>query len=252
MSIGINSSGNDYISQIASGSRLNRAADNPADTGIVEKLEAQTRGYDVGQRNAEDGRSVLNVADGALSSVTDRLQQMRELAVQASNTAVLSKGDRSAIQKQIEQLKQGISDVANSTEFNTKKLLDGSNDAMHIATGADGSGMEIDTGNATLQALGIEDFDVTKDFDISTIDNALAKVNEARGSIGAQSNSLDYTIGYNTQTSYNLTKAQSGMEDTDIAKAISEQKKQELLQTVQFMMQKKEEEEMHRKASLLV
>ena len=99
---------------------------------------------------------------------------------------------------------------------------------------------------------GIDDFDVTKDFDISTIDKALEKVNGARGQIGAQSNSLDYTIGYNTQTSYNLTKAQSGMEDTDIAKAVSEQKKQELLQTVRFIMQKREEEDMQRKASLLV
>lgn len=252
MGIGIHSSGNDYISQIASGSRLGRAANNPADTGIVKKLEAQSRGYDAGQKNAEDGKSVLNIADGALSSVTDRLQQIRDLAVKASNTAVLSAGDRSAIQKQVEQLKQGISDVANQTEFNTKKLLDGSGDAMNIATGADGSGMKINTGNATLQALGIEDFDVTKDFDISTIDKAIEKVNEARGSIGAQSNSLDYTIGYDAQTSYNLTKAQSSKEDTDIPKAISEQKKQELLQTVRFIMQKKEEEDMHRKASLLV
>ncbi len=252
MSIGVSGLGNDYISQIASGSRLGRAANNPAGTGIVEKMEAQNRGYDMGRRNAEDGKSVLNIADGALSNITEQLQQMRELAVKASNTAVLSSGDRSAIQEQIKQLKYGISDTANFTQFNTKKLLDGSNSAMHIATGADGSGTKINTGNATLQALGIDDFDVTKDFDISTIDKALEKVNGARGQIGAQSNSLDYTIGYNTQTSYNLTKAQSGMEDTDIAKAVSEQKKQELLQTVRFIMQKREEEDMQRKASLLV
>lgn len=252
MGISVIGSGNDYIGQIASGSLLDRAANNPADSGIVQKLEAQTRGYDMGQRNAEDGKSVLNVADGALSGIADQLQQMRELAVQASNSAVLSKGDQSAIQQQVEQLKQGISDIANYTEFNTKKLLDGSNGDMQITTGANGSGTSINTGNSTLQALGIADFDVTKNFDISKIDKALETVNGLRGGIGAQSNSLDYTIGYNTQTSYNLTKAQSGMEDTDIAKAVSEQKKKELLETVQFIMQKKEEEDMHRKASLLV
>ena len=139
MSIGVVGAGTDYYSQIASGSLLERAANDPARSGIVEKLEAQTRGYDVGQRNAEDGKSVLNVADGALSGIADQLQQMRELAVQASNSATLSKGDRSAIQEQIEQLKQGISDIANYTEFKTKKLLDGSNDSMQIVTGANGS-----------------------------------------------------------------------------------------------------------------
>ena len=112
--------------------------------------------------------------------------------------------------------------------------------------------MSIHTGNATLQALGIEDFDVTKSFDIKTIDRALEQVNGGRSDIGAQSNSLDYTIGYNTQTSYNLTKTQSGMEDTDIAKAVSEMNKKQLLETMQFIMQKREEEDMHRKASLLI
>lgn len=249
---GVAGVGTNYYSQIASGTRIQSAADGAAESAIIEKMNAQTRGYDAGTRNAEDGKSVLNVADGAISGITDQLQQIRELAVQASNTATLSDTDRSAIQDQIDQLKQGIADTANYTEFNTKKLLDGSNSAMQITSGANGQGMTIDTGNATLQALGIANFDVTGNFSIQTIDDAIQQVSQTRSSIGAQSNSLDYTIGYNTQTSYNLTKTMSNMADTDIEKAVSEQNKQQLLQTMRFIMQKREEEEQQRRASLLI
>ena len=244
--------GANYYSQIASGSKLQSAADGAAQMSIVQGEKGQINGYDMATRKAQDGIGVLNVADGAYNSITESLQRMRELAVQASITAVLSDGDRQAIQYEVDQLKQGISDIANNTEFNTKKLLDGSNSDMYIQTGANaGQGHTIDTGNATLQALGIADFDVTKDFDIQTIDDALAQVSSNRSSIGAQSNSLDYTIGYNTQTSYNLTKTVSQMEDTDIAKAVSEMNKKQLLNTVNFMMQKKQQENQRQRMNLL-
>lgn len=243
-------SGSSYYSQIASGKRIQSAADGPSELSIIQKETAQVNGYNMGLRNAEDGKSVLNVSDAALSGIADSLQRMRELAVQASNTAVVSDGDRQTIQYEIDQLKQGISDIANNTEFNTKKLLDGSNADMYIATGANGEGQSINTGNATLQALGIKDFDVTGQFDIQTIDNALDQVSSTRSSIGAQSNSLDYTIGYNSQTAYNLTKTVSQMEDTDIAKTVSELDKQRLLQSYRFIMQKKEMENNQKKLSM--
>lgn len=243
-------SGSNYYSQIASGTKLQSAADGASELAIAEKEISQINGYNVGERNAEDGKSALNVADGAMSGVADSLQRIRELAVQASNTAVMSDTDRQAIQYEIDQLKQGISDIANNTEFNTKKLLDGSNDNMHIASNADGSGHDLDTGNLTLESLGIQDFDVTKDFSIKTIDDALDKLSSQRSSIGAQSNALDFTIGYNTQTSYNLTAATSRMKDTDIAKAVSESDKQNLLQTYRFIMQKRQQDDERRKLSI--
>lgn len=244
--------GTNYYSQIASGSKLQSAADGAAQMSIVQGELGQVKGYDMATRNAEDGKSVLNVADGAYDNISESLQRIRELAVQASNTAVLSDSDREAIQYEVEQLKQGISDIANNTEFNTKKLLDGSNSDMYLQTGANaGQGQKIDTGNATLQALGIADFDVTKDFDIQTIDDAISKVSSNRSSIGAQSNSLDFTIGYNTQTSFNLTKTMSQMEDTDIAKAVSEMNKKQLLDTVNFMMQRKKQEDERQRMNLL-
>lgn len=244
----ISSMGNRYYSQIASGNKLQSAADGAAQMNIVQREKGQVNGYDMGTRNAWDGRSLLDVADGAYQGITESLQRMRELAVQASNSAVLSDSDRRMIQDEVDQLKRGISDIANNTEFNTKKLLDGSSSDLYLQTGANaGQGQTVDTGNATLQALGIADFDVTGKFDIRTIDDALSKVSSNRSKIGAQSNSLDHTIGYNTHTSYNLTRTVSQMEDTDFAKAATDLNKKQLMDTVKFMMQRKQQEEQQRR-----
>lgn len=147
------------------------------------------------------------------------------------------------IQDEIDQLKQGISDIANNTEFNKKKLLDGSYSDGYIMSGPNGSGLTLDIGDSTLKALGIEDFDVTGNFSIQTIDKALGMVSSNRSVVGAQSNSLDYTISYNSQAIINLNSAASRLQDTDIAEAASEMDKQNLLQTYQLIMQKKQQEQ---------
>lgn len=242
-----NNNSNNYHGQIASGKRLMRAADGAAELAIAKKEESQVRGYDAGTRNAEDGKSLLNVSDAALSGIGDNLLRIRELAVKASNTAVLSDDDRRMVQDEIEQLKKGISDIANNTQFNTKNLLDGSSPDIYIAAGSDGSGMSLNIGDATLEALGIADFDVTGSFSINTIDSALGKVSENRSVIGAQSTALDYTIGYNTHTAYNLTSAMSRLEDTDIEKTAMELQKKEVMQTYRLMVQKKQAEEEQRR-----
>ncbi len=212
--------GNGYynsVSQIASGTKLGSAADGAAELAIAEKETAQVNGLNMGQRNAEDGKSLLKTADGAMGNIADSLTRIRELAVQASNTAILSDEDRRMIQDEVDQLKQGISDIANNTEFNKKKLLDGSYSDGFIATGANGSGVTLDIGNATLQALGIEDFDVTGDFSVQTIDKALGMVSSDRSTIGAQSNSLEYSVSYNSEAAINLNAAASRLKDTDLA-----------------------------------
>ncbi len=244
---GISGTSRNYYGQIASGKRLMSAADGASELAITQKENAQIRGYDAGTRNAEDGLSALKVADGAVGGIADSLQRMRELALQASNTAVVSDDERQMMQQEIDQLKQGIAEIAGNTEFNTKKLLDGTNRDMYIASGANGEGHVIDTGDATLQALGIADFDLTGDFDIQTIDDALAQVSKTRSSIGAQSNALDATMAYNRTASYNLTNAVSRMEDTDIAKAATELEKKRTLETARFMMQNKQREQQEQK-----
>lgn len=236
-------SGKDYYSQIASGTKLQKAADGAAEMAIANKENTQVRGLDMGRRNAEDARSLLNVADGAMSGIADNLQRIRELASQASNTAVLTDDDRKLIQKEVDHLKQGISDIANNTEFNKKKLLDGSYSDGFVASGPNGTGMTMDIGSATLEALGIADFDVTGDFSVKTIDDALGMVSSNRSTIGAQSNALDYTISYNSVAAINMTSAASQLQDTDIAEAASKLQQEKLLQTYQLMMQKKEQEQ---------
>lgn len=243
-------SGKNYYSQIASGTKLQHAADGASEMAIVEKENAQVNGLNMGTRNAEDAKSLLNVADGAIGGITDNLQRIRELAVQASNTAVLSDEDRQMIQDEVEQLKQGISDIANNTEFNKKKLLDGSYGDGHVASAPDGSGMTLELGTATLEALGIADFDVTGDFSLDTIDNALSVVSSNRSTLGAQYNALDNTISYNSQAALNLMSARSRLQDTDIAEAASELDKEKLLQTYQLIMQKKQQEQERQKFSL--
>lgn len=226
----------------ASGKRLNSAVDGAAELSIVEKENAQIRGYNAGSNNMESARDMLNVADGALGSITDSLQRMRELAVGASNTATMTDSDRQAIQYEIDQLKQGIRDIASQTQFNTKNILDGSNNDFQLATNANGGETTVNTADATLNALGIADFDVTGNFDIQKIDDALSSISSSRSKIGAQTNGLTYALNYNSNTSYNLTGAMSRLEDLDYPQAISDMKKEETLRTYALMMQKKRQE----------
>lgn len=237
--------------RFASGKKINSAADGAAELSIIQKEDAQIRGYKAGENNIGSAQDMLKVADGAMSGITDYLQRMRELAVQASNTATMTDADRKSIQYEVDQLKQGISDIASQTTFNTKELLDGTNQKFELATDANGNSMSVQTTDATLQMLGIADFDVTKDFDISDIDDALAKVNAGRSSMGAQSNALEYAYNYSTNTRLNVTAGKSRLEDLDFPEAISEQKKKQTLQEYAlFMQRKRQDEEANRMRSL--
>lgn len=237
--------------RFASGKKIQSAADGAAELSIIQKEDAQTRGYKAGENNIASAKDMLNVAEGAMAGITDYLQRIRELGVQASNTAVLSDGDRANIQLEVEQLKQGISDIANQTTFNTKELLNGTYGKFQIATDANGNSMTVETADATLQMLGIADFDVTKDFNLQDIDDALAMVSEGRSSMGAQSNALDYAYNYSTNARLNVTAGKSRLEDLDFPEAISEQKKKQTLQEYALFMQKKrQDEEVDRTRSL--
>lgn len=212
-------------------------AEQASGIAIDQEMTAQISGYDQGVRNGEDGQSMLQTADGALSSISDRLQRIRELSVQASSTAIYSDTDRAMMQQEVDQLKQSISDVAKYTQFNTLNLLDGSMADMHLATNPSGGGMDIKMTNVTLEALGIQDYDLTGDFDIQTIDDALEKVTSARNSLGAQSSALAYTISSSQTASYYLTASQANIEDIDIPKMVEENKKKEILQNYQYFLQ---------------
>lgn len=241
---GISGYGNNYYATIASGKRINSAADDAAGLAIAEKLETQSNGYDIGADNAASGKDMLNVAEGGLNSIMDSLQRIRELSVQASNSAVYSSSEMKAFQAEIDQLKESINDVSKYTQFNGMNLLDGSKDNWNIATNPDGSGAQISTSDSTLEMLGIKDYDVSKgNFDISVIDDAINKVNESLSNIGATSNVLDHQIELNGYASYNMTGAQSRIEDLDIPKAVSEKEKERLLEEYRMMLMKKQMED---------
>lgn len=238
-SISSNQLTRDYQS-LATGRRIQSAADDAAGLAISQKLQSQSNSYDVGSRNAATSQDMLKVADGALDSITNSLQRIRELSIQASN-GLYTDADRGAIQSEIGQLKQSISDTASQTQFNTKNLLDGTMGTSRVASGPQGNEMDIRMPDATLQALGIADYDVSSgNFDLSAIDSALEKVSASRSSIGASSNRLDSIMAYNANASYNLTASESRIADLDYPKAVSDKKRDELLQTFQMMMQRKQ------------
>lgn len=234
--------GNADYGRIASGKRINSAADDASGLSIAEKLKAESNGLTAGAQNAEAGKNALNVADGAMEGITDYLQRIKELSVKASN-GLNSAADLQAIQKEIDQNLMGIQDIAKNTEYNTMKLLDGSMADMDLATKPDGSGQKIQMTNATLEALGIDGYNVTGSFDMSRIDDALKKVSESRSTIGAGVNSLEHAYSYNQNAALQQTASQSRIEDLDMPKAISELKKNEVLGDYQNLMLKKKMED---------
>lgn len=225
--------------KIASGNKLASAADGPSELAIAEKENAQVTGLNTGRNNMASASNLLNVADGALGNINDSLQRIRELSLQAMNTMTVTDKDRANIQMEIDQLKQDISDTANNTTFNTKNLLDGSLGSLQLATDSNGNGMSVDVGKATLDALGLSNYDVTKNFSLDTIDKALETVNSQRAGIGAQTNRLSYGMNYNSYAAQNTTAAQSRLQDLDIPKAITEMKKKQTLQNYAMTLQQR-------------
>ena len=229
---------------IASGKAINKAADGAAELAIGKKLEAEERALNQGAENISDAKDSLKVSDGALDQITDYLQRIRELSVKASN-GLNGQEEKEAIQTEISGLLEGIEQIARDTQYNEKNLLDGSFATMEAASNPDGKGMSIQMENATLNALGIEDYDVTKpDFDITKIDEALEKINTNRSNIGSQTNALEYAYKSNLNTAENVLSSRSKMEDLDIAKAVTDQKKNEVINDYQaILLRRKEEEE---------
>ena len=232
-------------SHIASGKRINSAADDAAGLAIAKKMQREETGLRVGAENAQAGIGVLNVAGGALGGVTGYLQRIRELALRSMN-GLNSAEDKQIYQNEINQLKEGIQSLAKDTSLNEQKLLDGSMADMGLATNPNGGGMKIQMTNSTLEALGIADLDVTSgDFSLDSIDNALKMVTSQRSNLGAYTNRLEHTYNYNTRASLEQLSSRSRLEDLDLPKAVSEKKKQEVLVGYRNFMQREQMNQKH-------
>ncbi len=219
---------NSLYGKIASGKRIQTAADDAAGLAISNKLKRNQNGLDVGASNIKDGIGAANIKDGALGSMQDSLQRIRELSLKASN-GLYGDDEKQMIQKEVDQLLHGIQYTATATQFNEMKLLDGSMADMEIASNPDGTGIKIQMENLSLKGLGLEGYNVTGNFDLGAIDAAMKKINDARSSTGASTNALEHAYNYNTGASYNLLSSRSRIEDLDIPKAVSEQQKSKLL-----------------------
>jgi len=213
---------NKSLERLASGLRINRAADDAAGLAIAEDFRAQINGLRIAQRNAQDGISLVQTAEGALSETTNILQRMRELAVQAAS-GTMSSENRSALQDELNELVEQLDDIANDTEFNGIKLLDGSTSSLTIQSGSDiGQVLTI-----TLQGADSADLSLDSNFAISAmaeastaiqmIDSALLTVNSIRAGLGAIQNRLEFTISTLAIQEENSAASESAIRDADIA-----------------------------------
>lgn len=225
------------LSQLASGRRIVSAANDAAGLAISELLNAQIRGANQAAQNAQDGISLIQTADGALSETADSLQRIRELTVQAGN-GTLSAQQRSSIGAEITQLQQGIDRTATTTQFNGQPLLDGTRSNVQLQTGPNAGGngtSQVNLPNATTAALGVgsTQIDVSSpgaaNASLANIDQAIDRVNSARGTLGAQNNALQDVVDSLNVESENQASARSQIVDLDYAKGVTEQTRDQIL-----------------------
>lgn len=226
--------------KLSSGYRINRAADDAAGLTISEKMRSQIRGLTQAVANAQDGISCVQTAEGALGEVEDMLQRMNELAVKSANGTNTS-ADREAIQKEVTALQEEISRVAESTEFNTQKLLNGDfsgNKAKVLQVGAENDEdqtIKIEIAAMDAQTLGVDSSKVdvsSKDGAKSAIDaikDAIDAVSAQRSGLGAVQNRLEHTIKNLDNVVENTTAAESQIRDTDMAAQMVEYTKNNIL-----------------------
>jgi len=260
------------LEKLSSGFRINRAGDDAAGLAISEKMRAQINGLEMASKNAEDGISLIQTAEGGLNETHSILQRMRELAVQAANGTNKDE-DLDSIQKEVDALVEEVGRIADSTKFNGIDLingkLSGSGNELTLQIGANtvtyisgsGSGAAVATQSGAGQyervslsiadmgkvGLGLETGSGTGLINLSTqsgaqaalvtLDESIKLVSEQRAGLGALQNRLEHTVNNLGVTSENLTAAESRIRDVDMAKEMMEYTKNNILtQAAQAML----------------
>jgi flagellin len=230
------------LEKLSSGLRINRAGDDAAGLAISEKMRGQIRGLEQASRNAQDGISLIQTAEGALNETHSILQRMRELAVQSSNDTNDDTIDRVAIQAEVDSLIAEVDRIAGDTEFNGKKLLNGSIASFEFHVGANaGQAITLTVGTMDAATLGLTALDVNDqvaaDAAITTIQTAIDDVSTERSNYGAVQNRLEHTINNLNTASENLTASESRIRDVDMAKEMMQFTKNNILsQAAQSML----------------
>lgn len=226
------------MQQLASGSRITRSADDAAGLAISENLKSQIRSYGQANRNANDGISLIQTAEGGLGEISNILTRLRELGIQASSDTV-SDRERVMINKEVTQLTAESQRIALSTKFGNQPLIDGSGASFDFQVGinnddfADRISFDSSEVNAQASELGIDGFDFTSkegaQSALEVLDKAQSDVNGHRATLGALQNRLQSTTD-NLNTMYeNISAANSRIRDTDVAMASSEMTRNNIL-----------------------
>lgn len=229
------------MKRLSSGMRINSAADDPAGLAISEKMRGQIRGLQMAQRNIQDSISLFQTAEGALNETHSMLQRLRELSVQAASDT-LTDEDRKQLALEFEELKKEIQRVSRDTEFNTKPLLDGSQNSFKVQAGTNaGQSIEFSIGDMGIHSLGLENASIESrekaDEAIGLLDGAISKVSSERSRMGAYINRLEHAYSNAQTMEENLTAAESRIRDADIAKEMMALTKANiLLQANQYVL----------------
>ena len=222
--------------RLSSGFRINSAADDAAGLQISNRLTSQINGLDQAARNANDGISLAQVAEGAMEEITNSLQRIRTLAIQSQN-GINSSADRAALQKEVTQLKLEMSRIASTTQFGTQNLLAGGFSAVFLVGANAGQNINVTLSRANgygTSALGLGTLSVSTVGNASAalalIDSAIGIIDGTRADLGAIQNRFQATIRNLTNISENVSGARSRIRDTDFAKETAELTRTQILQ----------------------
>lgn len=226
------------LEQLSSGQRINRAGDDAAGLAISENLKAQIRGLGQAERNAADGISLVQIAEGGLSETSNILIRLRELAVQAASDTI-GPTERKFLNVEFEQLTAEVDRIANSTEFNRVPLLNGTGAVFDIQIGTrndplsdrltfDASSADVNVAALGLNLASVAD-KISAQNSLSAIDSAIVSVSGIRADFGALQNRLQSTINNLQISQENLSAANSRVRDADIASATAELTKSNIL-----------------------
>jgi flagellin len=226
------------LEKLSSGQRINRAGDDAAGLAISENLKAQIRGLKQADRNAQDGVSLVQIAEGGLSEISSILIRLRELAVQAASDTI-GPTERKFLNVEFEQLTQEVDRIANATEFNKVSLLNGTGAVFDIQIGTgndpinDRLTFDVSSADVNVAALGLNLASVADKISaqnsLSAIDQAIVSVSGIRADFGALQNRLQSTINNLGISVENLSSANSRVRDTDIAASTAELTKNNIL-----------------------
>lgn len=239
------------IARLSSGLRVNSAKDDAAGLAIAERMNAQIRGFDVAARNANDGISLLQVADGALGKIGDNLQRMRELGVQAKN-GTLNSTDRANLNREFVELANEVGRVATGTTFNGNNIFEAANKTVNLQIGsgnvatdtlsvnltstgaAAGNDLQTTLGGATqaaiVTAFGGVDTVANATAAITKIDTSINDITNLRATTGAGLSRLDQVVSSLETTSSNLSSARGRIMDADFAKETANLTRAQILQ----------------------